>query len=71
MSFQIVSECLASVLLNSSNLMRIDLEGANLLAPYLVTALETVLPEREIKIASRRVLLSERVLWTRDIVLVQ
>ena len=53
MSFQIVSECLASVLLNSSNFMRIDLEGANLLAPYLVTALETVLPEREIKIASR------------------
>ena len=53
---QIVSECLASVLLNSSNLMRIDLEGANILAPYLVTALETVLPEREIKIASRWVL---------------
>ena len=50
---KIVSECLASVLLNSSNLMRIDLEGANLLAPYLVTALETVLPEREIRIASR------------------
>ena len=53
LSFKIVSECLASVLLNSSNLMRIDLEGANLLAPYLVSALETVLPEREIKIASR------------------
>ena len=50
---KVVSECLASVLLNSSNLMRIDLDGANLLAPYLVTALETVLPEREIKIASR------------------
>ena len=50
---KMVSECLASVLLNSSNLMRIDLEGANLLAPYLVTALETVLPEREIRIASR------------------
>ena len=50
---KVVSECLASVLPNSSNLMRIDLDGANLLAPYLVTALETVLPEREIKIASR------------------
>jgi len=52
---KVVSECLASVLLNSSNLMRIDLEGANLLAPYLVTALEIVLPEREIKLASNTI----------------
>jgi len=52
---KIVSECLASVLLNSSNLMRIDLEGANLLAPYLVAALEIVLPEREIKLASNTI----------------
>ena len=37
---KVVSECLASILLNSTNLMRIDLEGANLLAPALVTALE-------------------------------
>ena len=44
---QVVSECLASVLLNSSNLMRIDLEGANLLAPYVVTTLKIVLPEKE------------------------
>ena len=35
-----MSECLASILLNSSNLMRIDLDGANLLAPAVVTALE-------------------------------
>ena len=35
--------------------MRIDLDGANLLAPYLVTALETVLPEREVKIASKTI----------------
>merc|ERR1719334_834766 len=48
---KVVSECLASVLLNSSNLMRIDLEGANLLVPALVTALEAVLPEREVKLA--------------------
>jgi hypothetical protein len=48
---KVVSECLASILLNSSNLMRIDLEGANLLAPALVTALEAVLPEREVKLA--------------------
>ena len=37
---QVVSECLASILLNSPNLMRIDLDGANILAPVLVTALE-------------------------------
>ena len=37
---KVVSECLASILLNSSNLMRIDLDGANLLAPAVVTALE-------------------------------
>ena len=37
---KVVSECLASILLNSPNLMRIDLEGANLLAPAVVTALE-------------------------------
>lgn len=66
-SGQIVSECLASILLNSSSLMRTDLEGANLLAPALVTALEAgrnvtiiishyhglpVLPEREVRLAS-------------------
>ena len=49
---RVVSECLASVLLNSASLMRLDLEGGNLLVPYLLTALEAVLPEREVKLAS-------------------
>merc|ERR1719290_759583 len=48
-------EILPSVLLNSSSLLRIDLEGVNVLAPYIVTALEAVLPEREIKLASSTV----------------
>ena len=39
---------MASILLNSSSLLRIDLEGVNVLAPSLVAALEAVLPEREV-----------------------
>ena len=45
---QVVSESLASILLNSSNLLRIDLDGVNVLTPFLVTALEAVLPEKEV-----------------------
>jgi len=52
---KVVSECLASILLNSSNLMRIDLDGANLLAPAVVTALEAVLPEREVKLGQSNI----------------
>jgi len=52
---KVVSECLASILLNSSNLMRIDLDGANLLAPAVVTALEAVLPEREVKLGQANI----------------
>ena len=44
-----MSESLASILLNSSNLLRIDLDGVNVLAPSLVTALEAVLPEKEVR----------------------
>ncbi len=46
---QVVSESLASILLNSSNLLRIDLDGVNVLAPSLLTALEAVLPEKEVR----------------------
>ena len=45
---QVVSESLASILLNSSNLLRIDLDGVNVLAPSIVSALEAVLPEKEV-----------------------
>jgi len=48
---KVVSESLASILLNASNLLRIDLEGVNVLAPYIVSALEAVLPERDIRLA--------------------
>ena len=43
-----VTESLASILLNSSNLLRIDLDGVNVLAPSIVSALEAVLPEKEV-----------------------
>ena len=36
--------------MNSSNLLRIDLDGVNVLAPFLVTALEAVLPEKEVRV---------------------
>ena len=41
---------MASILLNSSSLLRIDLDGVNVLAPSLVAALEAVLPEREVSV---------------------
>ncbi len=47
---QVVSEVLAMILVNSSDLLRLDLDGVNVLLPHLVTALEAVLPERELKL---------------------
>ena len=38
------------ILINSTDLLRLDLDGVHVLLPYLVTALEAVLPEREIKV---------------------
>ncbi|XP_023326700.1 ral GTPase-activating protein subunit beta isoform X1 [Eurytemora carolleeae] len=49
---KVVSESLASILLNSSNLLRIDLDGVNVLAPSIVSALEAVLPEKEVKLTA-------------------
>ena len=48
LTVQVVSESLASILLNCSSLLRLDLDGVNVLAPSLVAALEIVLPEREV-----------------------
>ena len=45
-----MSEVLAMILVNSSDLLRLDLDGANILLPFLVTALEAVLPERELRL---------------------
>jgi len=49
---KVVSESLASILLNSSSLLRLDLDGVNVLGPSLVSALEVVLPEREVKLSA-------------------
>ncbi|XP_061114074.1 ral GTPase-activating protein subunit beta-like isoform X3 [Conger conger] len=39
---------LASIILNSSSLFCSDLKGVNLVAPYFISALETILPDREL-----------------------
>ena len=46
---KVINEVLAMILINSTDLLRLDLDGVHVLLPYLVTALEAVLPEREIK----------------------
>ncbi|XP_063235788.1 ral GTPase-activating protein subunit beta isoform X2 [Bacillus rossius redtenbacheri] len=45
-------EALASVLLNSSDLFRLDLDGALVLVPYVIDALEVVLPDKELRLKS-------------------
>ncbi|XP_036388548.1 ral GTPase-activating protein subunit beta-like [Megalops cyprinoides] len=39
---------LASIILNSSALFCSDLKGVNVVAPYFISALETILPDREL-----------------------
>jgi len=41
-----VSESMAMILLNSSDLLRVDLKGVNVILPDLVTALEAVLGDQ-------------------------
>ena len=41
---------LCSILLNSADLLRVDLQGVQVLLPHLITALETVLPRNDIQI---------------------
>lgn len=38
---------LISILSNSSNLLRVDLDGVTVLVPVIVTALEAVLPTKD------------------------
>ncbi|XP_065095234.1 ral GTPase-activating protein subunit beta isoform X8 [Ochlerotatus camptorhynchus] len=45
-------ETLASVLYNSSDLFRIDLEGIQVLLPSFIAALELILPEKELRMKS-------------------
>ncbi|GFG30495.1 hypothetical protein Cfor_08118 [Coptotermes formosanus] len=45
-------ETLASILLNSADLFRLDLDGVQVLVPHVIDALEIVLPEKELKLKS-------------------
>ncbi|XP_021916328.1 ral GTPase-activating protein subunit beta isoform X3 [Zootermopsis nevadensis] len=48
-------ETLASILLNSADLFRLDLDGVQVLLPHVINALEIVLPEKELKLKSSSV----------------
>ncbi|XP_043270594.1 ral GTPase-activating protein subunit beta isoform X3 [Venturia canescens] len=48
-------ETLASILLNSVDLFRLDLDGIEVLAPAVLKALEVVLPEKDLKLKSSSV----------------
>lgn len=47
-----VEETLASILFNSADLFRLDLDGVQTLLPHFLGALELVLPEKDLKIRS-------------------
>ncbi len=47
------------VLVNASDLLRIDLDGVHVLLPFLLPALEAILPERELKMRPASVHKSE------------
>ncbi|XP_015122062.1 ral GTPase-activating protein subunit beta isoform X3 [Diachasma alloeum] len=48
-------ETLASILSNSADLFRLDLDGVEMLAPAVLTALELVLPDKDLKLKSSNV----------------
>ncbi|KAF7994357.1 hypothetical protein HCN44_003829 [Aphidius gifuensis] len=48
-------ETLASILINSSDLFRLDLDGVEILAPAILTALELVLPDKDLKLKSQNI----------------
>uniref|UniRef100_A0A182JDQ4 Ral GTPase-activating protein subunit alpha/beta N-terminal domain-containing protein n=1 Tax=Anopheles atroparvus TaxID=41427 RepID=A0A182JDQ4_ANOAO len=52
-------ETLASILYNSSDLFRIDLEGIQVLLPSFIGALELILPEKELKMRSHNVVINK------------
>ncbi|XP_050435696.1 ral GTPase-activating protein subunit beta isoform X9 [Adelges cooleyi] len=48
-------ETITSILLNSADLLRLDLNGINVLVPYIIETLELVLPERDLKFKSNTI----------------
>lgn len=45
-------EKLANILINSSDLFRVDLDGIQVLLPYFISAIELVLSDKDLKIRS-------------------
>ena len=55
----VINEVLAMLMVNSIDLLRLDLDGVHVLLPYLVVALEAILPERDLKILPTNVTKNE------------
>ncbi|KAL1137760.1 hypothetical protein AAG570_009456 [Ranatra chinensis] len=47
-----VEESLVSILLNCSDLLKLDLDGVQILIPYILEALERVLPDKDLHVRS-------------------
>ncbi|CAH1106388.1 unnamed protein product [Psylliodes chrysocephalus] len=48
-------ECMAAILINSANLFHLDLDGVRLLMPAFISALEVVLPDKDLKLKNSNV----------------
>lgn len=44
-------ECMAAILINSADLFHLDLDGVRILVPAFISALEVVLPEKDLKLS--------------------
>ena len=56
---KVVNEVLAMLMVNSIDLLRLDLDGVHVLLPYLVSALEAILPERDLKVRPNNITKNE------------
>lgn len=54
-----IEEALASILFNSGDIFRLDLDGVMVLLPSFITALEMVLPEKDLKIKSHNLIFNK------------
>ncbi|XP_072384831.1 ral GTPase-activating protein subunit beta isoform X2 [Diabrotica undecimpunctata] len=45
-------ECMAAILINSANLFHLDLDGVRILMPAFISALEVVLPEKDLRLSN-------------------
>lgn len=54
-----IKETLASILFNSADLFRLDLDGVHVLLPHFINALELVLPEKDLKIKSHNLIFNK------------